>query len=331
MKLLPQTLSSVPIRNDVGNEVKHLFDVDVIDAVNAALAVNRPLLIYGETGIGKSQLAKAVARQLERVFIPFVCDVHTESRDLLWHFDAVARLAEAQLQGSLSAEERQTRQQQTGDSLAIKQFIIPKPLWWALNWGEAANMPNKVMPTYQEPCRPDNGTVVLIDEIDKTAADVPNGLLEVLGHGRFQPQGMDHAIETDRNAVAPLIIITSNGERNLPDAFIRRCLVLHLEFPQQADEQRAFLLKRAQENFPEFAELILEDEQNNAASLLERAADMLIEDRQAAKDQHLYPLCGQAEYFDLLRGIRHLSQQDYAQAGDLLAKLRPYIYQKVRS
>ena len=76
-------------------ELVHVFDEDSIQAVNAALAARRPLLVRGEPGIGKSQLARAAAKALGRVYVPFVVDARIESRDLLWHFDAVARLAEA--------------------------------------------------------------------------------------------------------------------------------------------------------------------------------------------------------------------------------------------
>ncbi len=327
---LPKTLSSTPTTNDVGDNVHHLFDRKTITAINAAIAINRPLLIWGETGIGKSQLAKAVAQELNRVFIPYVCDGHTESKDLLWHFDAVARLAEAQVQGSLSDVERQKRYEKTkGDPLGIKNYIVPQALWWAFNWKSADGMPIKTAPLYVEPCHPQNGAVVLIDEIDKTSSDVPNGLLEALGNRRFQPQGLD-VVEVDKEAVSPLLIVTTNGERNLPDAFIRRCLSLRLSFPETEDEQRVFLSERGRMNFPELASVVVEDKElKKSVSLLELAADFLIKDRKEAKANQLYPLCGQAEYFDMLRGIKNLSEQDQGKPEELLHELRLYTYQKL--
>src|SRR3954469_13233582 len=77
-------------------EQVHVFEEEAIQAVNAALAAGRPLLVRGEPGIGKSQLARAAAKCLGKAYIPHVVDSRTESRDLLWHFDAVGRLAEAQ-------------------------------------------------------------------------------------------------------------------------------------------------------------------------------------------------------------------------------------------
>ena len=85
-------------------EPVHVWDRREIAAVNAALAAKRPLLVRGEPGIGKSQLARAAAKALGRAFVPCVVDSRTESRDLLWHYDAVARLADAQLLGALRCD-----------------------------------------------------------------------------------------------------------------------------------------------------------------------------------------------------------------------------------
>ena len=318
MKLLPEKLPPVELTSN-NQRVHHVFDKNAISAVNAAIAINRPLLIWGEPGIGKSQLARAVAEKLERVFIPFVCDAHTESRDLLWSFDAVARLAEAQVQGNTESEARK-------QALAIENFIKPQALWWGLNWKEAAEKYGDQEPTHTPPCDPKNGTVILIDEIDKADSDVPNGLLEVLGSQRFQPQGAD-SVEADKEAVPPIIIITTNNERHLPDAFIRRCLSLHLEFPgdNEPDMQKRqqlqsdFLIERskAQVNLKDFGD-----------EVIQHAADLLISDRQTAKEKHLYPLCGQAEFFDLLRGVKELSAKQSKPASQLIDELRTYVYQK---
>ena len=145
MKLLDETLKTVTIKNDVGETCCHVFDKDMINAVNAALVINRPLLIWGEPGIGKSQLARAVARELGRAFLHFVADARTESRDLLYHFDAVARLAEAQLHSQGHGKDPQGTKQKNGDKtdnsknkgqcpcpkdpMAMENFIVPGHLW----------------------------------------------------------------------------------------------------------------------------------------------------------------------------------------------------------
>ncbi len=308
MQLLPTDLTTIEIINDVGENSLHIMDMDMIQAVNAALAIGRPLLVHGEPGIGKSQLAKAVAKQLKRVFLHFVTDAKTESRDLLWQFDAVARLAEAQIVAVTH----------TTDSIALANFIVPGCLWWALNWETAliqAQHCKRKAPESGEDCSHENGAVLLIDEIDKADSDVPNGLLEALGSSRFHPHGLDEAIEC--NGTRPLVIITTNEERSLPDAFVRRCLSLHLAFPKDSQEQQNFLVQRAQQNFSGL-------EQN----VLETAAQMLVEDRAYALTNGLYPLPGQAEYFDLLRGIQRLSLQTGKTAQDYISQLRLYTYQK---
>ena len=99
------TTVRLPARGDLPEQT-HVFDADSIRAINTALAARRPLLVRGEPGIGKSQLAKAAAKQLKRPYVQHVVDARTESHDLLWHYDAVARLAEAQLCGVLGQRNR---------------------------------------------------------------------------------------------------------------------------------------------------------------------------------------------------------------------------------
>lgn len=324
MKYLPTDLSPTKIKNELDGETQHLYKPEDIVAINAALAINRPLLIFGEPGIGKSQLAKAVAHELGRVFLPFVCDAHTESRDLLWQFDAVERLADAQVQGTLPIEER--------NDLSVKNYIVPQSLWWGLNWNSALSTTKgkNSVPIYdEENCNPEKGCVILIDEIDKAATAVPNGLLEVLGDRRFQPQGME-AVCSDPKGVAPLVIISSNDERKLPNAFIRRCLVLHLDFPKIKNDQINFLVERGTANFPTFAKLSVKNDQNEDCSLLRLAAEMLVVDRAASLSKHLYPLPGQAEYFDLLRAVQELHAAGRGEPQELLSQLRPYTLDKVR-
>ena len=94
---------------------------------------------------------------------------------------------------------------------------------------------------------PATGSVVLIDEIDKAEPDVPNGLLEALGNGQFTPQGFGRPVVA--SGIPPLVVITTNEERTLPDAFIRRCLVLHLDLPKEPDKLIAKLVERGKTHF----------------------------------------------------------------------------------
>ena len=317
MKLLPSDLTQIETANDVSGRVNHVLEPDMIHAINAALAIQRPLLIWGEPGIGKSQLAIAAAKELDRPFLHFVADARTESHDLLWHFDAVSRLAEAQLGREPSPEDVKN----DIDPLAKKNFVSPGPLWWALNWesaSESALFSKKKLPDCQGR-NVKNGFVVLIDEIDKASSDVPNGLLEALGTNSFLPQDLDDPVIC--SGKAPLVIITTNEERALPDAFQRRCLSLHLAFPEGGKEQSDFLIRRAEKNSEYFPSLTGND--------FQLAAQLLVEDRQYAKSKHLYPLPGQAEYFDMLRGVQHLHNQSDKPAEHYINQLRSFVYQKL--
>src|SRR3954466_8336689 len=157
----------------------HVFERETIQAVNAALAAGRPLLVRGEPGIGKSQLARAAAKCLGKAYIPHVVDSRTESRDLLWHFDAVERLAEAQLSGALRENPETVRKR-----LEVQNYLRPGPLWWAFDWQDAEKQARLVQaspPSQRDGGDSSKGCVVLVDEIDKAETDVPNGLLEAFG------------------------------------------------------------------------------------------------------------------------------------------------------
>src|SRR5262249_26015573 len=133
------------------------------------------------------------------------------------------------------------------------------------------------------------GAVVLVDELDKADSAVPNGLLDALGHGRFDVPGREPvALDRDR---LPLVVITTNEERALPDAFLRRCLVLHLALPERHDELVATLIARGRAHFP-----------GGAAAVLERAAALLAADREEIRRRDLAPP-GLAEYIDLVRAV----------------------------
>ena len=304
-------------------EQVHVFDQREIDAVHAALAARRPLLVRGEPGVGKTQLAKAVAMDLGRAFVQHVIDIRTESRDLLWHFDAVGRLADAQLRGALAGRSGGKSENVTAASavlqreLAVEHYLHPRALWWAFNWEQArerAEQLKRPVPELLPGCDPANGVVVLIDEIDKAESDVPNGLLEALGAGCFTPQGMTEPVAI--SGPAPLVIITTNEERSLPDAFLRRCLVLVLSLPEGDEALADHLVARGQAHFRGADETVLRE-----------AAEQLIADRHAAEQQHWRPLPGQAEYLDLIRAVRHLAAQPDKQK-ELLRQIKRYVLRK---
>lgn len=292
----------------------HVFEQNSIDAVNAALAAQRPLLIRGEPGVGKSQLARAVAKSLKRAFISFVVDAHCESRDLLWHFDAVQRLADAQLGKALDDDTKKIKAK-----LHIDNYLHPGPLWWVFDWNSAKDQASKldqVAPTQFEDCSHNNGCVLLIDEIDKAEMDLPNGLLEALGEGHFTPMGRKTPVCVAD--ISPLVIITTNEERALPNAFLRRCLVLHLDLFNGESDPLEILIQRGKAHFPELDE----------DKVVREAAKLLLMDRGDAKTKQQQPLPGQAEFLDLLRAVKNLSQGGKGKPEALIAQVARYIMKK---
>lgn len=312
LSIPPGHVTQFPTREGTPERV-HQFDEPSIGAVNAALAAQRPLLVRGEPGVGKTQLAEAAAIELQRAFVPFTVDARTESRDLLWRFDAVQRLAQAQLYAASNKQWDEVERE-----LAERNFVRPGPLWWAFDAKTAKDASRGATPLDQSDnaARAANGWVVLIDEIDKAESDVPNGLLEALGSGQFTPFGYEQSIQV--TGAAPLIVITTNEERTLPNAFLRRCLVLMLKVPSEDDELIAYLTERGRAHFGEAT----------SDEVLQEAARQLAKDRkEAAKDPH-NPKPGQAEYLDLVRAVVALAQNDPAQQKSLLAKVARFVSSK---
>ena len=289
----------------------HLFDDLQRNALRAAEAAGRPLLVRGDPGTGKSQLAHAAAVAAGRLFLPFVVDSRSEASDLMWHYDAVARLADAHLSGAPGAN--------VPPGLDARHYIQPGPLWWAFSWAGAAAQAVRLRASIEPPRQPDGwsaerGCVLLIDEIDKAEAELPNGLLEALGNGRFAVPLADCVVERPPGQPAPLVIITTNDDRELPAAFLRRCMVLTLQLPRGSALQ-TFLVERGRLHFGDWAAA--------HADVLEQAAQDLLDDRAQATQAGLYAP-GLAEYLDLLRALREVGGEPLLQ----LQQLRQFAYRK---
>ncbi|MBI4792409.1 MAG: AAA family ATPase [Deltaproteobacteria bacterium] len=282
----------VPLpRTGTWPESVHVFDERSMHAVNAAMAAGRPLLVRGEPGTGKSQLARAAAHALGRLFVSEVVNSRTEGQDLQYHFDAVARLGEAQALCSTA------RGEEVGRLLAAERYLSPGPLWWVFDWQSATEQYGRCRHNIRRPQPPEDwspakGCVLLIDEIDKADADLPNSLLETLGNGAFTVPYLDRAVGLSGEAAAPLVIITTNEERELPGAFIRRCLVLQLSLPADDAEFVDWLVVRGGHHF----------QQSCFPAVYEKAAKQLLGDRREARRQGLTPP-GQAEYLDMIRAV----------------------------
>lgn len=293
----------------------HEFDTKSINALKAALAAQRPLLLRGDPGTGKSQLARAAAVALDRLFVYEVINAHTESQDLLWRFDAVGRLAEAQtLQGQNCSADK------LKEILNSKRYISPGPLWWALAWESADSVYNHSQYQLSRPEKPTNwqqtdGSVLLIDEIDKANAELPNGLLEIMGNNSVNIPWLKTTIG-GKTATPPLMIITTNEERELPAAFVRRCLVLNLDLPKETGELVGWLVNRGKLHYG--------DQCNKKIRRL--AAEQLIEDRNRAKDRGV-TLPGQAEYLDMIRALTLLGSTETEQE-KMLGDIRDFALRK---
>lgn len=326
-------------------EAVHVFDERSAQAVRAALASGRPLLVRGEPGTGKSQLARAAAKVLGRKFLSHVINAHTEIQDLWYRFDAVSRLGQAQVLSVVCQCEQETdRQQQVVEQLRPDKYLSPGILWWAFDWTDAAEHSGKhplFLPDDQDPGDEKQGVVLLLDEIDKADSDLPNSLLETLDNGRFTVPWIRKTVGAEANgqATRPLVVLTSNEDRQLPGAFVRRCLVLELRLPRDREAMTAALMACAAYHYPEQQETAaarplrrndrgeLAEKSRFADEVLREAAEQLYQDRQTAANMGVTPP-GQAEYLDMLRVLDTLVPNDTARQGELLATIKEFALKK---
>ncbi|MDQ2065646.1 MoxR family ATPase [Xinfangfangia sp. CPCC 101601] len=172
----------------------YVADAALAVAVNAAVTLQRPLLVKGEPGTGKTELARQVAKALDMPFMEWNIKSTTKAQQGLYEYDAVSRLRDSQL-GEARVHD-------------VSNYIRKGKLW------QAFTAPGRV--------------VLLIDEIDKADIEFPNDLLQELDRMEF------HVYETGETIRAqhrPVVIITSNNEKDLPDAFLRRCFFHFIRFP----------------------------------------------------------------------------------------------------
>jgi len=244
---------------------------DLTMAVNAAVTLGRPLLVKGEPGTGKTQLAREVSKALNRPFLDWAIKSTTKAQHGLYEYDAVSRLRDSQL----------------GDSKVkdIGNYIIKGKLWECF---ESNDQP-----------------VLLIDEIDKADIEFPNDLLRELDQMEFY---VYETKQTIRATTRPVIIITSNNEKELPDAFLRRCFFHYIRFPEKETMQKIVdvhfpdlkknLVKEAMEVFFGLRELPGLKKKPSTSELLDWLKLLMAEDidpsvlRDTASKKSLPPLYG---------------------------------------
>ena len=198
----------------IGTE-KYIASRELQLAVNAAITLEKPLLIKGEPGTGKTMLAEELAQSLDANLIQWHIKSTTKAQQGLYEYDAVSRLRDSQL----------------GDEKVhdIGNYIVKGKLWQAFD--------------------AEKRTILLIDEIDKADIEFPNDLLLELDKMEFFVYETQQLVKAKQR---PIVIITSNNEKELPDAFLRRCFFHYIQFPD-ADEMRQIV----DVHFPEIKKILL--------------------------------------------------------------------------
>ena len=270
-----------------GRKTAYLFEEEMCDALWAAYANGRPLLVRGEPGTGKSELACAVAAHLGWPLVKKVIHGNTELDDLHFRFDAMQRLADAQLYCRTSLGDNP-------QDLDVEHYITPGPIWWAFNWEKAEKALEAVKSKMSILATPDgwqagDGCVLLIDEIDKADPDLPNGLLETFGNRCFEVPLLGREIQASQPV---LTIITTNEERDLPLPFLRRCLELELKLESNENKRISWLVERGRLHF----------DGKIKSTVYSEAAELVWKERVSAEEQNRYRP-GLAEYLDLLGSL----------------------------
>jgi MoxR-like ATPase len=294
-----EELGLVTVHSDGVQQPSYVYNRSIILAVNVARATRRPLFIAGKPGTGKTTLASNVARVLGWKYYQRTVTSRTRAKDLQWSFDSLRRLSHAQEKRKLPPR---------------AAYVQPQEFWWAfapesarrrgaskaeLKFVTTANDPVKFTPPRSNDSTP---AVLLLDEIDKADPDVPNDLLEVLDVGSFQVDELDEPFTVKADQDQVLLMITSNGERELPPAFLRRCVVLHLEDPNVE-----WLVKVANDRFGD-------PDQDFHREIAAKVMAL----RSVAKDRDLREP-STAEYLDAVSACRRLSIEARGKTWELVS------------
>jgi MoxR-like ATPase len=289
-------VSTIAPLGDRRDGLGYVYTDDIVLRVNVAIATGRPLLVSGPPGCGKSSLAYSVAKTLRWRYYEKVITSRTQARDLLWRFDTLRRLNDAEY-ARLQPSRKTVKHNSVWSLADLAPYVEPGVLWWAFNPTTATYRGFKSEALTEKQAEDPNQNkdaiesraIVLLDEIDKADPDVPNDLLVPLGSLEFQVEETQFPVQAVDYKNPPLIIITTNGERDLPNAFLRRCLILKLE---RATKER--LVSIAIKRF----EAPGADPLPDRRALYESIAEMV--DAVASKSDAKQPPPSTAEYLDTL-------------------------------
>jgi MoxR-like ATPase len=200
---------------ELNDPAGYLADEGLRDAVNVALMLGQPLLVTGEPGTGKTQLATSIAFELG---LPAPLIFHTKTtstaRDLFYRYDALGHFHDAQFRK---------------DETRVEDYIHYEALGLAILLSMSPQEANPFLPEHLRDRGPVR-SVVLIDEVDKAPRDLPNDVLNEIDNMSFTVKETGHTFSADQQ-LRPVVVLTSNSEKNLPDAFLRRCIFYHISFP----------------------------------------------------------------------------------------------------
>lgn len=243
---------------DLDHPRHYVADDGLRNAVNVALALGQPLLVTGEPGTGKTQLAFGVAYELELPDkehpAPLVFSTKTTSTasDLFYRYDALAHFHAAQFKKD--------------EQISAAEYIKYEALGRAIQLAQREGDPNRGLSAELKGKKPTR-SVVLIDEIDKAPRDLPNDVLSEIENMTFTVKETGRTFTADPS-FRPIVVLTSNSEKNLPDAFLRRCVFYHIAFPSGARLKE--IVSRRIAPTPEFTD----EKINNAISHFEEIRAM---------------------------------------------------------
>ncbi|MDZ4796577.1 MAG: MoxR family ATPase [Bryobacteraceae bacterium] len=275
-------------------------DPDLVDAMRVALLLRKPLLVTGEPGTGKTDLGRYLAWKCGFLFFQFDSKSTSVARDLHYYYDALGRFQASQSGGSADASQF-LRLNALGEAILQSRAFAEIP----------ADMRHVLPPDFEH--TGPRQSVVVIDEVDKAPRDFPNDLLNELENHYFRIAELGVRPVRAGNGLEPVLVITSNSEKNLPAPFLRRCVYYNIEFPSDSKGLRNRLREIVAARLPEF-----DDENETAPPMLRDVLEVFELLRRDASGLTKKPAT--AELLDWLVGMLELGGEVDMGLDDELAR-----------